>query len=442
MTRAMSFVLLFVLAFSLSAVAQDQMKPLTVQECVRLALEGNRVARAAREQAESARQSLKETGAQRLPRVSTSASYARIEDSASTGLTGGSAGGTSSGLAGDGAGSFGGIETYTSAGARITQPLTDQIRLSHSVGIARLEAAIAALDQASAENQAAFRARNGYYAVLRLEKTAESVEQTITEFESTLKLTRSLKDAGRVLQRDVNKADIAVEQAKLELLRARNGLQSARSSLRDVLGLALDAPMALRPTEQIEAFDLELEACVSTAFVERPGLRASLLRSQAARRGVRLAKSAYIPSVGASVSYAIEDTDLTESEDTVTFGLQWSWDLWDWGRRGAAVRGAQAGERAARLAYENARNQVALEVERLWLSVEVARKNIDVARKDWDYAVENVRVSREQYEAGTLLITDLLDDQTALNDARIAYYVAIYDHAIELADLHRALGRR
>jgi len=51
-----------------------------------------------------------------------------------------------------------------------------------------------------------------------------------------------------------------------------------------------------------------------------------------------------------------------------------------------------------------------------------------------------VRVSRAQYEAGTLLVTDLLDDQTQLNDARIAYYVAVYDYAIALADFRRAMG--
>jgi outer membrane protein TolC len=85
---------------------------------------------------------------------------------------------------------------------------------------------------------------------------------------------------------------------------------------------------------------------------------------------------------------------------------------------------------------------VALEVERLWLTLGVARQAIAVAKKDWDYATENVRVSREKYEAGTLLITDLLDDQTQLNDARIAYYVAIYEYAIALADLRRAMGER
>ncbi len=426
-----------VLALCTEAPAQEEPRTLTADECVRLALDRNRLVRAAREQTEAARHWLKETGAQRLPRVTTTAAYSRVDDDgtslSSSGGTTGSAGALGAAVS---------PEEVVTAGVSITEPLADQIGLSHAVGIARLEATIAALDQRSAEDAVAFGARQAFYMVLTYEKTVESVEQTITEFESTLKLTRSLKEAGRVLQRDVNKADIAVEQAKLELLRAQNALRSANSSLRDVLGLELDAPLSPAPTEEIQPFDIALDECVATASVQRPDLRASELQYAAARRGVSLARSAYVPSIGASVTYQWQDTDISDSEDSVTFGLSWSWDLWDWGERRSAVRGAEATKRAALLAYENERSQVGLEIERLWLAVKLAARKIEVAKKVWDYAVENVRVSREKYEAGTLLITDLLDDQTELNDSRIAYYMAIYDYAIALADLRRAMGER
>jgi len=422
------------------ALGQDPPRTLTADDSAALAAQQNRLVRAAREEAESARQSLKGTRARRLPRLTTSASYANINDGESNAAGLGSAGGATGVGTTAGAGSYGGIEESATASVSVVQPLADQVGLGHAVGIARLEATIAQLGEASATNEATFAARRAFYTVLTFEKTVESVEQTITEFESTLDLTKKLKDAGRVLQRDVNKADIAVEQARLELLRAQNALRSANSSLRDVLGLELDAELVLVPTEEVEPFGLTLEQCLAAASVQRPDLRASELRHAAARRGVSLARSAYVPSLGASLSYEWQDTDLTEADESVVVGLSWSWDVWDWGGRRSAVRGAEAAGRAARLAYDNARNQVAIEVERLWLAVELAARKIEVAKRDWDYAEENVRVSRAQYEAGTLLVTDLLDDQTQLNDARIAYYVAVYDYAIALADFRRAMG--
>jgi len=442
MRCALCVVLLAVRACT-QALGQTQPRTLTAEACAALAVEQNRLVRAAREKAESAHQSLKGTRAQRLPRLTTSVSYVIIDDGDSTAVGSDGLGSTTAGAGSYGA--FGGIEESTTASVSVIQPLADQVGLGHAVGIARLEATIAQLDEASVTNEAAFAARRAFYTVLTFEKTVESVEQTIAEFESTLDLTKKLKDAGRVLQRDVNKADIAVEQARLELLRAQNAFRSANSVLRDVLGLELDAELVLVPTEEVEPFGMTLEQCLAAASVQRPDLRASELRHAAARRGVALARSAYVPSLGASLSYEWQDTDLTEADDanrssSVIVGLSWSWDVWDWGQRRSAVRGAEAAGRAARLAYDNARNQVAIEVERLWLAVELAARKIEVARKDWDYAKENVRVSRAQYEAGTLLITDLLDDQTQLNDARIAYHVAVYDHAIALADLRRALG--
>ncbi|MBN1918555.1 MAG: TolC family protein [Verrucomicrobia bacterium] len=432
-------ILTVVLSVCAGARAQEETKPLTADDCARLALERNRLVRAAREQTEAARQSLRETGAQRLPRLTTSAFYQKYDEPSTAGTTGGFGAG--------GSGAFG-VEEISTADVSLVQPLAGQIGLRHAVGIARLEATIAALEQQAAENAAAFGARKAYYSVLKTEKTVESVQKTIEEFERTLEVVRNYREAGRVLQRDVNKADIAVERAKLALIEAQNALQSARSGLRDVLGLDLDAETAregrlvLTPAEEIEPLALTLTGCLATAEVQRPELRASALRLAAARRGVALAKSAYVPSIGASLSYQWEDTDLTEMTESAAVGLNWSWDVWDWGKRRAAVRGAEASARTAAFAYDNERNQVAIEIERLWLAVALAGEKIGVARKDWDYAVENVRVSEQQYEAGTLLVTDLLDDQTQLNDARIGYYVAVYDYAIALAELRRAIGEQ
>jgi len=428
------------IGLSCPAMAVEAPLKLEADGCAALAVEQNRLVRAARQEAVAARQSLKETGAQRLPRLTTSASYVRINGADETAF-GAGAGASGLGAAG-GAGAFGAIEESKSADLSLIQPLADLVGLGHAVGIARLEATIAQLDEASAENEVAFAARRAFYTVLTLEKTVESVEQTITEFEETLKVVRNYREQGRVLQRDVNKADIAVEQAKLGLLRTQHALQSARTGLRDVLGLELDAPVELVPTEAVEAFDLTLDECLATAAVQRPDLRAVALQHAAAERGVSLARSAYVPSIGAALSYQWEHTDLTAGDDSVAVGLNWSWDVWDWGRRRAAVRGAEAMGRAALLAAENAQHAVAIEVERLRLAVTLAHEKIRVAKKDWDYAKENVRVSKVQYDNGTLLITDLLDDQTGLNDARIAYYVSVYDHAIALADLRRAMGER
>jgi len=441
--------LMAVVGICAGAWAQEEVKPLTAADCARLALERNRLARAAREEAEAARQSLRETGALRLPRLTTSAFYQRYDEPTTSSLGGaGSPGGPGAAPSAGGSSAFGGIEEIDTASVSLVQPLADQIGLSHAVGLARLEAAIAQLDEETALNATAFGARKAYYSVLTFGKTVESVEHTIAELEETLKVVRNYREQGRVLQRDVNKADIAVDQAKLGLLQAQNALQSSKSSLRDVLGLELagaDAPgaeLALAPTEEIEPFALTLEQCQAAAEVQRPELRASELRSAAARRGVSLARSAYVPSLGASLSYQWQDTDITRGDESAAVGLSWSWDVWDWGKRRAAVRGAQAAGRAAALGYENARSQVAIEIERLWLAVALARERINVAKKDWDYAEENVRVSDQQYKAGTLLITDLLDDQTQRSNARVGYYVAIYEYAIALADLRRAMGER
>ena len=76
----MRFVWCLAVLIGLSCPAMAGEAPLTLEAdgCAALAVEQNRLVRAARQETAAARQSLKETGARRLPRLTTSASYVRI----------------------------------------------------------------------------------------------------------------------------------------------------------------------------------------------------------------------------------------------------------------------------------------------------------------------------------------------------------------------------
>ena len=53
---------------------------------------------------------------------------------------------------------------------------------------------------------------------------------------------------------------------------------------------------------------------------------------------------------------------------------------------------------------------------------------------------ENLRVNEERYKAQVTTITEVLDAQSLLTQARVNYYKALYSHNLARARLQRALG--
>ena len=60
--------------------------------------------------------------------------------------------------------------------------------------------------------------------------------------------------------------------------------------------------------------------------------------------------------------------------------------------------------------------------------------------KNIDAAQESVRVAELNYGEGLITITDLGAAQVALSEARINYLRAIYDYALSLAQMQKAIG--
>jgi outer membrane protein len=83
-----------------------------------------------------------------------------------------------------------------------------------------------------------------------------------------------------------------------------------------------------------------------------------------------------------------------------------------------------------------------LETTKLDLVLRVKEAYFDIlgAEKAVEQGEENLRVSEERYKAQVTTITEVLDAQTLLTQARVNYYSALYSHNLAKARLRRGMG--
>jgi outer membrane protein TolC len=74
------------------------------------------------------------------------------------------------------------------------------------------------------------------------------------------------------------------------------------------------------------------------------------------------------------------------------------------------------------------------------LALELARKRQQVTEKTVEQAVESESLTQARFQAGVLLMSELIDSENRLTDARVRHVLASSAVQIAIAELRRAAG--
>jgi outer membrane protein len=161
---------------------------------------------------------------------------------------------------------------------------------------------------------------------------------------------------------------------------------------------------------------------------------------------IRLAKSKYYPEVSVNWQYyrqgdsPFPNDDRFSNNDTWQLTAVMSWTFWEWGKTYYAGREKESLKRELMQTRWDSEDQVRLQVKQAVLDLLTAETNIPTTQKAVTQGEENLRVNEERYKAQVSTITDLLDAQTLLAEARLNYYRALYDWNLAKARLYRSVG--
>jgi OMF family outer membrane factor len=128
-------------------------------------------------------------------------------------------------------------------------------------------------------------------------------------------------------------------------------------------------------------------------------------------------------------------------DDSWDVGVNFTWALWDGGRRKADMAEAAATTRALQTRITEFDRQTAFEIEQRELELESARAAITAAADGVRSATETHRVLGERYRAGVATNTEVLDAELALLQAELDRTRAVASSRLAEARLERARGR-
>ncbi|MBC7544497.1 MAG: TolC family protein [Candidatus Sericytochromatia bacterium] len=308
---------------------------------------------------------------------------------------------------------------------------------------AQVDAATANLETLT--QQARLRAIDVAYGVrLAYLQWAEARGVAASHVEQVRKAQRLLDQANHFFKAgvrsriDVTRAEVAVARAKAALVTARLAIDQARRSLETASGgQSVDGepffPEAAALT-RASASDI-----TTSAMNSHPTILAGKAQLATIHAASLTAERAYWPDVNldASGGARVRDTDYGPTwQAGVTVGMP----VFNGFALSRQQEAASESERAAGYDLEQARQQVALGVDRAYISLAGTKARLAADKEALRSAQENHRQAESRYRAGVGSIIEESDAQALLAAAEADLTRSLSAYALAVADLQRAAG--
>jgi len=327
----------------------------------------------------------------------------------------------------------------------VVPQLWKSIKLSENQILQNVEAARA--NKLSLVNQI----EKAYYALLLAQDSKRVIEENHATAQLNADIFKKKYDLGAASEYDVLRANVAVTNLEPSILEAENAIIALKLQLKLLMGM--DVRNDFEASQQLDDFRGEMYERVlsntlgaDTTLANNTSLKSLDLQTDYLKKALDVQKMAWYPTLTGSASLMWHSM----SNGSPVSGFRWS--------RASSVGLTlafpifQGGQRY----YKQKQAEIAVE-EMKWqrenlergLQVQVATQN-DVIAKNLKQIESNEdgvmmaekanEIMQKSFKIGAASFIQLRDTEDALMAARLAYYQAIYNYLVAESDLEYVLG--
>ncbi|HSN72397.1 MAG TPA: TolC family protein [Steroidobacteraceae bacterium] len=334
-------------------------------------------------------------------------------------------------------------DNFANAGVTLSLPLYTGGRISNGIeaASAQLEAREALGDGALQDLRIAV--ARAYVDVLLARSRNSVAESSVATLAAYTDEVRAMFAREMVPSNDLLAAEVALADARQNLLRAENAVELAASAYNRLLGRPFETPVELDP--ELPAAATELLALPQSALAERalearPELLALEAQARALGAQAESERALLKPQLGLRGGYLYFENQALDRETFATASIGFEWAIFDGGQIRARAASLRAAQQAAGHRADDLRSRIELGVRQASLALSEARARVEVTRDAVEQAEENLRITRQQYNAGLSTSTRVLEAETLRVRALLNRDQAVFDADLAALELARAVG--
>ena len=424
--------LLVVAAAATVVSGSAQALQVTLDDCIRIALNENPTIMVANMEIERVDYSKKETLGQLFPQVNFTANYSRTLAKQTMVM-----GEQSFKVGTDNSHSVG----FQGSLPIIVPSLWKSIKLSDNQILQNIENARAS--KLSLVNQV----KNAYYALLLARDSKRVIEANHETALFTADVFQKQFEIGTATEYDMTRARVAATTLEPSILEAQNSIDALTLQLKVLMGM--DINTQIEPVETLDSYKTmmyENTLNIDTSLVNNTNVKQLDLQTDYLNKALETQKMSWFPNLTGSISYMWNSMSNGSPFKNFNWnpysqaGLSLSWNLFSGGQRYYKQKQAEIAVREMKWQRENLTRSLSSQVRSEINTINSSLKQIESNAASVALAEKSDHIMQESFKLGVGTFLQIQDTQNALLGARLSYYQAIYNLLVEQSNLELLLG--
>lgn len=427
------FFLVLLILFQFAVAQQTPPKRvLTIDECIKIALQKNYQIRASYEGHRGAQADVIGARSRLLPNVSTYSGWTRYDEEKFIWVEG--------------------RDPYFSRdfynyGLRLDQSIFNGGYNWANLNYTRAREKGAYADYRLSQQAVALKIKQDCYEVLKARTLLDVQRDAVKRSEEQINMAKARYDLGSASLSDYLKAKVQLGSDNLALITAENSLKLAQANLNNDLGIDLEPPVDVAAELEYQKLDVDVHQVIQQRLEIHPQIKKVESVVNQAKSGVSMARSALLPSISFSGSYSWSDGKTPGSwsdwkmNDSWRVGISVGLNIFDGFRSLAGIQRGKANLRSAEENFEQNRRDLELEIRQAHLAIREAEQKIEVTEEALEAAEQDLKLTQEKYNLGAASMLELLDADVSYKTARNNQVNALYDYHLALARFEKAIGK-
>ena len=325
----------------------------------------------------------------------------------------------------------------TIASITAIQPVFAGGQIINGNKLAKIGEEVSRLRQQLSEDEVETTAEQYFWQLVTLEekqRTIASVEEMLSDIHKDVNLA---VEAGLTLRNDLLKVELRQNEVESQKVKIQNGMALVKMLLAQYCGLR-DTSFTLRyTTEAISPLTIKRDH--QQALLNTPEYQLLDKQVEATSLQKKMAVGENLPSVAVGAGYNYHN--LLGSDQT--FGMIFatvSVPLSNWWGGSHAIKRKKIAQQQAIDQRDDNAELLTIRMQKAWNDVEEAYQQLHIAERSIRQAEENLRLSRNCYQAGTTTMSDLLEAQMLYQQSLDKHTDAFADYQNKILAYKHAVG--
>ena len=422
----------FLLGGLTQASAQATQK-VTLQQAIDMSIKNSKNLRISGAKILEATADVQEAKDKQLPDVKVSGSYLRLTNANIDLKSSGSGGGS---------GNTPNVNQALYGIANLSLPLYAGGKIKYGIESAKYLEQAARLNADNDRQGVTYNTMQAYTNLYKASRAVSVIRENIKASVQRDTTFSRLEQNGLLARNDLLKAQLQTSNIELTLLDAESNLTVANENMNLMLGLPENTVIEtdsnfVTDTKEPKTF-VEME---NLALQSRKDLQAVGLQKKAAAVGIKAAKAEVYPTIALTGGYIAADVPkVLTVTNAVNVGVGVSYNLSSIWKNNTKLAQAKARETQVTASEELLNDEIRLQVNKDYQGWLLALKKIDVYDKAIAQATENYRITKNKYDNSLVTITDLLEADVSLLQAKLNAAYAKADAALAYNKLLSTTG--